>query len=110
MLDNTGEFANWQSSAVCRNHDHPDWWISDNYVEVEKAKGLCGECEVNIPCIVSAISGEYASTVGLPTIGVYAGMSRFDMLMSTWKRIEDVSETNWSGPDKVIASVVSRSK
>jgi len=108
MLDDLDVFEGWQSDAVCRNHDHPHWWISDNYIEVENAKALCGECEVNIPCLISAISGEDASTISLPPMGVYAGMSRLDMLMCAWKRIDDVSESNWSGPDKIVEAVIKR--
>jgi hypothetical protein len=77
-------------------------------MEVENAKDLCGECKVNVPCIVSAISGDHTSIAGLPPIGVYAGMSRLDMLMCAWERIDDVSESNWSGPDKIIEAVIKR--
>jgi hypothetical protein len=108
MLDEDASFEGWQRSALCRDHSHPHWWTSDDLVEVEHAKAICMECSVRVPCIISAVTDPYTDLVELPVMGVYAGMSRLDMLMDTWKRISDVSESNWSAPDKVIETVIKR--
>ena len=110
MLDEYTAFEGWQKSALCRDHDHPSWWTSDDAVEVEHAKAVCMECSVSIPCIISAITDPDTNVARLPAIGVYAGMSRIDMLIDTWKRISDVAESNWCGPDKVIETVIKRSR
>ena len=110
MLDEDDTFENWQSSALCRDHSHPYWWTSDASVEVENAKAVCMECSVKVPCIISAITDPDTAIVELPAIGVYAGMSRLDMLIDTWKRISDVSESNWCGPDKVVETIIERSR
>ena len=108
MLDEYSEFEDWQLSALCRDHSHPHWWTSDDVVEVENAKAVCMECSVRVPCIINAITDTDAALAELPAIGVYAGMSRLDMLMCVWERVSDVSESNWSGPDKVIETVIQR--
>ena len=108
MLDENVPFEDWQLSALCRNHSNPHWWTSDDIVEVENAKAVCMECSVGIPCVISAITDPDTALVRLPVIGVYAGMSRIDMLIDTWKRISDVSESNWYGPDKVVETVIKR--
>ena len=110
MLDEDTAFEGWQKSALCRDHDHPSWWTSDDAVEVEHAKAVCMECSVSIPCIISAITDPDTNVARLPAIGVYAGMSRIDMLIDTWKRISDVAESNWCGPDKAIETVIKRSR
>ena len=108
MLHEDVPFKDWQLSALCRDHTHPYWWTSDNTVEVEHAKAVCMECTVSVPCIISAITDPDTAVVRLPATGVYAGMSRIDMLMDTWKRISDVSESNWCGPDQVIETIIKR--
>ena len=108
MLDEDTAFEGWQLSALCRDHNHPSWWTSDDTVEVENAKAVCMECSVRVPCIINAITDTDAALAELPAIGVYAGMSRLDMLMCVWERVSDVSESNWSGPDKVIETVIQR--
>ena len=110
MLDERDAFENWRLSALCRDHSHPHWWTSDSMVEVESAKAVCMECSVRVPCMISAVTDSETSLVSLPAVGVYAGMSRLDMLMSAWKRISDVSESNWCGPDKVVETVIKRNR
>ena len=110
MLDEDSSFKDWQFSALCRDHSHPGWWTSDDLAEVDNAKAICMECSVRVPCIISAVTDPDTDIVRLPEIGVYGGMSRLDMLMDTWKRICDVSESNWCGPDKVIETVIKRSR
>ena len=110
MLDEGDVFENWQLSALCRDHSHAHWWTSDTAVEVENAKAVCMECSVRVPCILSAVTDPDTAGVELPATGVYAGMSRLDMLICTWKRISDVSESNWCRPDKVVKAVIKRSR
>ena len=108
MLDELSAFEDWQLSALCRNHSNPNWWTSDDSVEVENAKAVCMECSVRVPCIISAVTDPDTALVRLPATGVYAGMSRIDMLMCTWERVSDVSESNWCGPDKVVEATIQR--
>ena len=108
MLGDIDAFEGWQAHALCRSHRNPGWWTSDDIAELENAKTVCMECSVRVPCIISAVTDPYTDLVELPVMGVYAGMSRLDMLMDTWKRIDDVSESNWSGPDKVVETVIQR--
>jgi len=108
MLDEDSAFQDWQLRALCRDHRSPHWWTSDDSAEVESAKAVCAECSVRVPCIINAIMDVDQDLTSLPAIGVYAGMSRLDMLMCVWERVSDVSESNWCGPDKVIETVVQR--
>ena len=110
MLVDSDAFEGWQVRALCRDHRSPNWWTSDDLIEVDQAKSVCMECPVRVPCVINAITDTDLNLTQLPVAGVYAGMSRLDMLMCLWKRIDDVSESNWSGPDKVIETVIQRDR
>lgn len=40
----------------CRSADNPDLWFADTPTELERAKGLCGDCPVRTACLASAMA------------------------------------------------------
>ncbi|PPK60827.1 WhiB family transcriptional regulator [Actinokineospora auranticolor] len=40
----------------CRSSDNPDLWFADTPAELERAKGLCGDCPVRSACLASALA------------------------------------------------------
>ncbi|SDD88592.1 WhiB family transcriptional regulator [Actinokineospora iranica] len=40
----------------CRSNDNPDLWFADAPAELERAKGLCGDCPVRAACLASALA------------------------------------------------------
>jgi hypothetical protein len=91
----------WSQGALCFNSGHRHYWTSYDYDETQYAKTICNDCKVKLPCLIAATSDPFF-------VGVSAGLSKYDMLMAAWRRIEDASESNWSGPDSVIEKALKR--
>lgn len=79
---------NWTDRAICRNDDHPEYWVSYNLQKIEYAKAGCIKCPVQKECI---------STAGIEdeVFGVIAGLSEFDRRMHLWKKVTDINGNNW---------------
>jgi len=86
----------WTKDALCKFDKKFTSYHIDDVVE---AKNICGECPVQVECILAnmEVGGSFIS----------AGLSKFDRLILQWKRVEDLSESNFED-DSVYVSVVMR--
>jgi len=96
------ESNSWTYSAVCRRDDFPSRWLSSDIDDINYAKDGCRKCTVRPECLISAISKENGF------IGVNAGMSEIEFLMTTWKEVDNESESNWEISDTVIRNLLQR--
>jgi len=80
--------VNWRNSAVCANDKNHSYWISYNLEKIEYAIDGCKKCTVVKECIL------YNSELE-EVIGVVAGTTEFDRLVSKWKKVEDINDSNW---------------
>jgi hypothetical protein len=76
--------SNWYVQAKCVD-ENPRLFMSYDRDDIAKAKSICKDCEVKIPCV---------STYG-DVDCVAGGMTLYDRLVKSWNRIEDENEFNF---------------
>jgi hypothetical protein len=81
--------VNWRERAVCFNDTNSSFWVSYNLEKVKYAKNGCANCSVHNECIQSAYVEDDEP------IGVIAGLSEYDRLLSKWKKVSDLNGNNW---------------
>lgn len=57
----------WEERALCRRHDTPGLWLSEDLEDQAEAAYLCGGCPVRLDCLDAAMDiegGEGASGRG----------------------------------------------
>jgi hypothetical protein len=77
----------WMSKAACVDESHR-LFISDNADDMAKAKAICRDCQVKLPCMeqyfdVTCVAG---------------GLSYYERLIGIWREVESVNESNWRKP------------
>jgi hypothetical protein len=92
---------NWRLEAVCLHDKNSGYWLSCKYSEVLYAKEGCSRCTVRTQCFLAAIQDE-------EFIGVSAGISEYDFLMSTWKKATKKNGTNRDRSDKTIKALLQK--
>ena len=92
---------NWRLEAVCLSDKNSGYWLSYKHSEVLYAKEGCARCTVKIPCFLSAIQDE-------EFVGVNAGISEYDFLMSTWKKANKNNGTTRDRSDKSIKKLLQK--
>jgi hypothetical protein len=75
------------SKAACVDADHR-LFISYNTENIIKAKTICQDCPVKLPCMdqyfdVSCVAG---------------GLSYYERLIAIWKEVDSINESNWRKP------------
>ena len=80
---------NWRDNAVCSNDSNSSFWVSYNLNKIQYAKKGCGTCKVHKECIQSSYIEDDEP------IGVIAGLSEYDRLISKWKKVSDLNGNNW---------------
>lgn len=84
----------WMSKAACVDEDHRIF-ISYSGDDIHKAKSICRECKVKLPCMdqyfdVTCVAGGY---------------SYYDRMKSIWKEIGSVDESNWRKPTYLLRRI-----
>lgn len=79
----------WTSRAICHQSDNRKYWLSYDVHEISHALDGCSICKVKKQCAESYADVDYF-------VGVVAGTTEFDRLMSKWKKVVDVNDDNWS--------------
>lgn len=89
--------VHWTKYALCKLDER---FTSYDISDVEYAKSICANCEVQVECILAteASSGEFIS----------AGMSKLDRLLLQWKRVESESESSFGDSSAYVSVVVRR--
>lgn len=60
-------------------------------------------CPVKVECIENAISQEIY-------VGVNAGISEWDFLNKTWKKVTNAKRTNWSNSPSTLRRLLQKKK
>lgn len=90
---------NWRLDAVCLHDKHSEYWLSCKYSEVVYAKEGCARCPVKKECFLSALQNE-------EFVGINAGVSEYDFLMSTWKKATGKNGTTRDKSDRAIKKLL----
>ena len=85
----------WLKDAACRDIQDP-LFISSRYEDIELAKEICETCPVMDSCMLHFHDAS----------GVIAGTSDYDRLVTRWKRVENVRNSNWRPVDFVLKGFV----
>lgn len=79
----------WLRYALCSKDKRKMAWYSYNLDDIEYAKNICKKCEVRQECLFNALKDK-------DFYGVNAGISEYEFKMLTWKKVDNVDESNWS--------------
>ena len=81
----------WMSKAKCVDEDHKIF-ISYDPEHIQSAKKICADCQVKFPCMdqyfdVTCVAG---------------GLSYYERLVGTWRKVETIDESNWRSPNHLL--------
>ena len=85
--------SDWKKRAVCASDKRQSAWMSYDKDDIQYAKNGCARCSVRAECFLSAWSSD-------DYYGVNGGISEFEFLLATWKKVKKVSNVNWKRTDK----------
>lgn len=98
--------SNWRKSAVCATDKNPERWLSYDIKDLEYARDGCARCPVKRECLVTALEEE--ST--MPFVGMVAGISEYEYLLSMWKEVNNENESNWRTGDSALSKLLRKTK
>ena len=93
----------WKSLAVCLADKNQSYWLSYKIEHIEYAKKGCSVCPVKVECIENAIAQEVY-------VGVNTGISEWDFLDKTWKRVTNAKRTNWPNSASTLRRLLQKKK
>lgn len=95
--------SNWRKKAICSGDKKSSSWLSYDYKDVEYAKEGCSRCSVRKECLITALNND-------SFIGVIAGISEYDYLISTWQEAARENESNWRADDSILSGLLQRAR
>jgi hypothetical protein len=93
--------SNWKDEAVCASDTNSPKWVSYNLDDIEYAKKGCAKCNVRKECLIMAFKND-------SFIGVVAGISEYDYLLHSWKKVTEEDESNWRTDDSIFPRLLQK--
>lgn len=93
----------WKRFAVCLKDKNSSHWLSYNIEHIEYAKKGCDKCPVRAECLDNAINQEIY-------VGVNGGISEWDFLNKTWKKVTNAKRSNWSRSSATLHKLLQKKK
>jgi len=93
----------WKRLAVCLKDKNSSHWLSYKIEHIEYAKNGCSTCEVKQECLAEALNQEMY-------VGVNGGISEWEFLNKTWKKVTNAKRTNWSNSPATFRKLLQEKK
>lgn len=89
----------WRKRALCLIDKNSRHWFSYKYSEVEYAKAVCQSCTVRKECLVNMWETD-------SFYGVNGGLSEFDIMEITWRKVKKADDPSWKRTDKTFQDLL----
>lgn len=89
----------WRKRALCLIDKNSRHWFSYKHSEVEYAKVVCQSCTVRKECLVNMWETD-------SFYGVNGGLSEFDIMEITWRKVKKTDDSSWKRTDKVFQDLL----
>ena len=91
----------WRKKALCLIDKNGKYWFSYKYEEVEYAKAVCKACTVRKERLLNMWETD-------SFYGVNGGLSEFDVMQETWKKVSKANDSNWKRTDRVLQRLLQK--